>query len=207
MVREVVLDVEATGALIREGHRVTEVAVIELIDGAPTGKTFHAYINPERSVPKEVVDAQGKSIPHPAYFPDEFLADKPLFSGIAKELREFIGDATIVITCRTFDGYTLDVEIMNMEMKKAGLSQFKDEQWLNVRRWSEAMFGDDKASLDKVLDRYGVDRSERDAKGHSALLDTQLLSVIYPKLLIDYTKFLEASKKSEVASKSTPPTI
>jgi DNA polymerase-3 subunit epsilon len=205
MAREIILDVESTGALIRDGHRMTEVAVIELIDGVPTGKSFHSYINPERSVPKEVTDDKGKSVPHPAYFSDEFLADKPLFAAIAKELRDFIGDDKIIITCRTFSGYTLDTEIMNMEMKKAGLPPFKDEQWVNVRRWSEAMFGDDKASLNKVLDHYGVDRSERDAKGHGALLDTQLLSIVYPSLLRDYAKFVEKKSVSDPKSRQTPP--
>ena len=43
--REIILDTETTGLNPSEGHRVIEIAAIEVIDFLPTGKTFHKYIN------------------------------------------------------------------------------------------------------------------------------------------------------------------
>ena len=205
MLREIVLDTEATGDNLQNGDRLTEVAAIELVDGLPTGKVFHAYINPERSVPKELTDSQGKVIPHPAYFTDEFMADKPVFTAIAKGLKAFIGDSPIVITCRTINGLTLDIDFLDMEIKKAGFAPIKAEQWINVRRWSEAMFGDDKASLNKILDHYKIDRSVRDKEGHSATLDARLLAAAYPKLLADYNKFKKALQPTPHSKKPLAP--
>jgi len=206
MLREIVLDTETTGLYVHEGHRVTEVAAIELIDGTPSGKSFHSYLNPERDVPEKVLNGSGEWVKHPSGLTNELLSDKPLFAAIARELKDFIGNSSIVITCRTNpDGYTLDVAFLNMEMENAGLPPFRDDQWINVRRWSEIMFGDSRASLDTVLDHYKVDRSERDRHGHGALLDAQLLAEAYPKLLNDYMRFAK-KKVPNLNSKISPPT-
>ena len=197
--REIVLDIETTGLLIGEGHRILEIAAIEMEGHKPTGREFYALINPDRDIPPDNSKIHGIT--------QEKVAGKPLFAAIAKELKDFIGDDPIIITCRTKDGYTLDVEFLNMELKKAGLEPPQPGQWLNVRRWSEAMFGNDNATLNKVLDHYKVDRSERDLKGHGAALDARLLSVIYSDLLKDYARFLESQKKSAPNSKQSPPTI
>lgn len=194
MSRVVIIDTEATGLLIEDGHRFVEVAAIEMVDGKLTGQVFHTLINPDRDIPDEVVKIHGIT--------NEMVADKPFFAAIAKELRDFIGDAPIVITCRTGkDGYVLDRDMMAMEMKGAGLPPFPDTQWLNVRLWSEAMFGNDEARLDRILDRYNIDRSERDKKGHSAILDAQLLAEVYLRLKADYQAFLS----QQSSAKPTPP--
>ncbi len=191
--REVVLDTEATGLLTAEGHRLVSVTAVEMVDRKLTGREFEVIINPGRDIPAETTKIHGIT--------DEMVKDKPLFAAIAKDLKKFIGDDPIIITCRTVDGLTLDVDFLDMEMKKAGLAPFKPEQWVNVRRWSEAMFGSDNARLDKVLDRYKIDRSERDKEGHSATLDARLLAAAYPLLLADYTKF----KKPQQANKPPVP--
>jgi len=201
MTREIVLDIETTGLFTDEGHRILEVTAVEMAGRKPTGIELHVMVNPERDIPAEVSKIHGIT--------NDKVADKPFFAQIAKELRDFIGDSPIIITCRTGangkPNYTLDIAFMNMEMEKAGLPPFKDEQWINVRRWSEAMFGNDKASLDKVLDRYKIDRSERDANGHGSTLDARLLAEVYPKLLNDYMKFSEKQKPFNSNSKPTSP--
>ena len=42
--REIVLDTETTGLRPSDGHRVIEIAAIEIIDFLPTGKTYQQYI-------------------------------------------------------------------------------------------------------------------------------------------------------------------
>ena len=54
--REIVLDTETTGLDPFAGHRVVEIGCIELINGIPSGQTFHRYLNPERSMPPEALD-------------------------------------------------------------------------------------------------------------------------------------------------------
>src|SRR3954470_24430604 len=50
IVREIVFDTETTGLEFSAGHRLIEVGCVELLNHIPTGRTFHAYINPRRSV-------------------------------------------------------------------------------------------------------------------------------------------------------------
>lgn len=179
--REIVLDIETTGLFTHEGHRMVEVAAVEMVNGRPTGREFYTLINPARDIPAEVSKIHGIT--------NEKVAGKPLFAEVAAELRQFIADAPVVITCRTKDEYTLDKAFLNKELAEAGQRAIPESQWLNVRRWSEVMFGEKAATLDKVLDRYEVSRKERDEKGHSAILDARLLSEVYPRLLKDYMSF------------------
>jgi DNA polymerase-3 subunit epsilon len=198
MPRQIVLDIETTELYVHEGHRIVEIAAVEMKNGKPTGREFHVYLNPDRPISPEISKIHGLT--------NEFLADKPRFPEIAKELYSFIGNSPIVITCRTEDnGYVLDKAFLSAEMEQAGLPPFKDEQWINVRKWSESMFGDKQATLNKVLDRYKIDRSERDNNGHGALLDARLLAMVYPKLRDDYTKFSSGQKTIQPASKNNPP--
>ena len=92
-----------------------------------------------------------------------------------------------------------------MEMEKAGEPAIPDSQFVNVRRWSEAMFGDKHATLDWVLDHYRVNHKERDRKGHGALLDARLLSDVYPKLCRDHLKFLRGLEEAQKPSPKKPP--
>ena len=69
--RQIVLDTETTGLRPSEGHRVIEIAAIEIIDYLPTGKNYQQYINPQRDVPETSFKVHGLSY--------EFLRDKPLF--------------------------------------------------------------------------------------------------------------------------------
>lgn len=178
--REIILDTETTGIYVGHGHRLVEIGAIELIDGVPTGHHFHAYINPCRDVPDEVVAIHGLS--------GAFLADKPVFADIAQELIEFIDNAPIIILCGTTkSGYTLDIAFLEMEMIRSGIKPYHESQWTNVLPWAQTLLGWGKASLNKVLDHYKIDRTGRgDKGGHGALLDAQLLAAAYPLLRRDY---------------------
>ncbi len=176
--REIVLDVETTGLFTAEGHRIVEIAAVEVAGHRPTGREFYSLVNPERDIPEEVVKVHG--------IDNAKVENQPTFKEIAAELRRFIGDSTVVITCRTKDNYTLDIAFLNMEFERAGQPPVPESQWVNVRRWSENMFGEKAATLDKVLDRYSISRKERDDNGHSAILDARLLAQAYPLLLKDY---------------------
>ena len=101
--REIVLDTETTGFEPAEGDRIVEIGAVELIGHIPTGRTYHQYINPKRSMPKEAFEVHGLG--------DEFLADKPVFADIAGAFLDFIGDAQLVIHNASFDMKFLNAEL------------------------------------------------------------------------------------------------
>src|SRR3954470_12446091 len=101
--REIVLDTETTGLDPFAGDRIVEVGAVELFNHTPTGRSFHAYINPQRDVPAEAVAVHGLTA--------SFLADKPVFAAIAAEFAEFIGDARLVIHNAAFDMKFLNAEL------------------------------------------------------------------------------------------------
>ena len=105
--REIVLDTETTGLDPLTGHRVVELGCIELVNLVATGKTFHAYFNPEMIMPAGAQDVHGLS--------DAFLADKPRFAERAEEFLDFIGDSQLVIHNAQFD-----LGFLNAELARVG---------------------------------------------------------------------------------------
>jgi len=93
--REVVIDTETTGLDPQAGHRIVEIACLELIHHVPTGRKLHRYVNPERDVPADAMAVHGLDA--------EFLAEHPPFAAIAEELTEFIAGDSLVIHNAEFD--------------------------------------------------------------------------------------------------------
>ena len=102
--REIVLDTETTGLDPLDGHRIAEIGAVELVERSPTGKTFHRYLCPERSMPADAVAVHG--------LPTEFLADKPPFDYVADEFLAFAGDAPLVAHNAGFDIAFLNAKIL-----------------------------------------------------------------------------------------------
>ena len=103
MQREIVLDTETTGLDPAQGHRVVELGAVELVNHLPTGRTFHAYLNPERDMPEEAFRVHGLSA--------EFLADHPVFAEVVDAFLEFLGDGKLVIHNAAFDVRFLNAEL------------------------------------------------------------------------------------------------
>lgn len=222
--REVIYDTETTGKYVRDGDRVVEIGALELIDGVPTGRTFHFYLNPERHIPDEVVAIHGIT--------NEKVANAPKFRDVLPEFLDFFRGAVAIAHNAEFDeGF------LNNELKLAGhqesfwsiVEDTVDTMYMSRSVWREAVeepadasvppsssadassepipsssASEDtsaestspaskvskskakapvkrkekiKHSLDAVLDRCQVDRTERTF--HGALLDSQLLMQAY----------------------------
>src|SRR3546814_19896391 len=86
--REIVFDTETTGIDPASGHRLVEIGLVEMIGRVETGRTWHAYFNPSRSMPPEAEAIQGLS--------EKFMADQPQFAELVGELLEFNGDPRLV---------------------------------------------------------------------------------------------------------------
>jgi DNA polymerase-3 subunit epsilon len=165
--REVVLDTETTGLDPLAGHRVVEIGCIELVNRVPTGRTYHAYFNPDRTMPIEAERVHGLG--------DAFLADKKRFHEHVAELMEFLGDSPLVAHNAQFDFGFLNWELDACGQPQVGLERMIDTLVLARRRHPGA-----KHSLDALCMRYGIDRSHRVL--HGALLDAELLAQVYVEL-------------------------
>lgn len=165
--REIVFDTETTGLSPTDGHRLVEIGCVELINRVETGRTFHAYFNPGRTMPAEAEAVHGLS--------SIFLSDKPFFPDIAHELLDFVGDAPLVAHNATFDFTFLNAELDWCGRDAICMTRMVDTLALARQRHPGA-----KHSLDALCNRYGIDRSHRIK--HGALLDAQLLAQLYVEL-------------------------
>ncbi|WP_370160973.1 DNA polymerase III subunit epsilon [Limimaricola soesokkakensis] len=166
--REIVLDTETTGFEPAEGDRIVEIGAVELLNHMPTGRTYHQYINPERSMPQGAFEVHGLG--------DEFLRDKPVFAAIAQDFVDFIGDARLVIHNAAFDMKFLNAELSWVKMPKIPMDRALDTLVIARKR-----FPGSPASLDALCRRFGIDNSSRTL--HGALLDSEILAEVYLELI------------------------
>jgi DNA polymerase III subunit epsilon len=165
--REIVLDTETTGLDPAEGHRIVEIACIELVHHVPTGRKFHRYVNPEREMPADALSVHGLTA--------EFLARQPPFSAILDELLAFIGSDPLVIHNAEFDLAFLNAELARIDRQPIGVG-FIDTLAIARRR-----FPGSPASLDALCRRFSIDLSMR--MEHGAAVDCSLLAAVYLELL------------------------
>ncbi|HWW65519.1 MAG TPA: DNA polymerase III subunit epsilon [Sphingomonadaceae bacterium] len=165
--REIVFDTETTGLSPLDGHRLVEIGCVELVNRVETGRTFHAYFNPGRSMPSEAEAVHGLS--------QTFLSDKPLFTDIAVELVAFLGECKLVAHNASFD-----FGFLNHELGQAGHATIDMTRMVDTLAIARARHPGAKHSLDALCNRYGIDRSHRIK--HGALLDAQLLAQLYVEL-------------------------
>lgn len=165
--REIVLDTETTGLDPTGGHRIVEIACVELFNHVPTGRVFHRYVNPERDMPAEAQAIHGLSV--------EFLAAHPPFAAIADELVAFIGGDRLVIHNAEFDLRFINAELKRLERPPLDC-EAEDTLLLARRRFPGAQ-----ASLDALCRRFEIDLSTRTK--HGAKLDCDLLAAVYLELI------------------------
>jgi len=166
--REIVFDTETTGFEPGDGHRIVEIGCVELMDHMPTGRTWQAYLNPERDVPIESQRVHGLS--------NEFLADKALFAQVHEEFLEFLGDATLVIHNASFD-----IKFINAELKRVGRPAIPLSRAIDTIEIAKRKFPGARYSLDELCKRFSIDLSVRTK--HGALLDAQLTAEVYLELI------------------------
>ncbi|MDQ7080217.1 MAG: DNA polymerase III subunit epsilon [Paracoccaceae bacterium] len=166
--REIVLDTETTGLNPDNGDRIVEIGAVELLNHVPTGRTYHQYINPERSMPKEAEAVHGLS--------DEFLADKPVFAAIVDAFLEFIAEDPLVIHNASFD-----MRFINAELLKTGRQPLPMARAIDTLEIARKRYPGAQNSLDALCRRFSVDNSGREK--HGALLDSELLAEVYLELM------------------------
>ena len=189
--REIILDTETTGLSTKDGHRIVEIGCIELVDLVPTKKTFHSYINPERSVSKDALDVHG--------YTDEFLSSKKKFFEIAEDFLKFIDNAKIVIHNASFD-----ISFLNNELSLCGKNLIKKDSVVDTLEIARNKFPGSSNSLDALCKRYRIDNSKRTK--HTAIIDCELLLKVYVNLIgqkepsLNFTNYKEKSNLNAIVS-------
>ena len=164
--RQIFLDTETTGLDPNQGHRIIEIAAIEIQNRQQTNNRFHAYLNPERDIDPAAQEVHGISM--------EFLQDKPFFIDISEEFLSFIGDAEVIIHNAPFD-----VGFINMELGKIGDKKIEEcclEITDSLKLAKEIRPGQ-RNSLDALCRAYGINNSQRSL--HGVLLDAELLGEVF----------------------------
>ena len=164
--RQIILDTETTGLEPRLGHRIIEVAGVEMVNRRLTGRHFHRYLNPGRDSDEGALQVHGLTT--------EFLSDKPKFAEVADELLEYITGAELIIHNAPFDIGFLDAELALVRKKK--LATFCPVV-IDTLRMAKDLHPGKRNGLDSLCERYQIDNSARTL--HGALLDAELLAEVY----------------------------
>ena len=167
MTRQLILDTETTGLDPASGHRIIEIGCVELINRKLSGNRFHVYLNPDREIDAGAVSVHGLS--------SEFLADKPRFPDIAKDLIDFIKDSELVIHNASFDIGFLNNEFSLLGTEYKPVTEFCSV--LDTLLMARKKHPGQRNSLDALCKRYGVESKHRTL--HGALLDAEILAEVY----------------------------
>jgi len=165
--REIVFDTETTGLDPYQGDRLVEIGCVELLNGFPTGNSFHRYLNPEREMPDGAFKVHGLST--------EFLRDKPVFADVCDEFLAFVGDAPLIAHNAMFD-----LGFINAELERCKKALLQRERLVDTLMLARRRYPAGPNSLDHLCMRFSIDASRRTK--HGALLDAELLAEVYVEL-------------------------
>jgi len=161
--RKIVVDTETTGLDPKQGHRIIELAAIELDGRKLSLRRFHRYLNPEREIEAGAVAVHGLTY--------ERLQNEAKFADIAASFMEFIEGAELIIHNAPFD-----MSFINHELDLIGLPPLQNAV-MDTLKVAREMHPGKKNSLNALCSRYEIDNSHRSL--HGALLDTELLAEVY----------------------------
>jgi DNA polymerase III subunit epsilon len=164
--RQIFLDTETTGLYPAQGHRIIEIAAVEMINRRPTNNHYHVYLNPEREIDPAAQEVHGITL--------EFLQDKPLFEAVAQELVAFVRDAEVIIHNAPFD-----VGFLNSELGRIGLQPIETVcgKITDTLKMAKDSRPGQRNNLNALCSHFGIDNSKRTL--HGALLDAELLAEVY----------------------------
>lgn len=164
--RQIILDTETTGLDPSQGHRIVELACVELENRKLTGRHLHLYLNPDRDSDPEALAVHGLTT--------EFLSGHPRFEEVAHQLVEYVQGAEVIIHNAAFD-----TKFLNSELARIGLPPFSSmcvkitDSLLHARELHPGK----RNSLDALCERYGISNAHRTL--HGALLDSELLADVW----------------------------
>ena len=189
--KEIVLDTETTGISVKEGHRIVEIACVELENQIPTGRKLNYCLNPQRKVSEKAFRVHG--------YTDEFLLKQKKFADIKNEFLSFIKDKTLIIHNAEFDLSHLNNELSICEEGKIS------NNVVDTLILAREKFPGSQVSLDALCKRFRIDNSQRTK--HNALLDCSLLAKVYINLIDQKEPKLNFETQNDLINHSTNKTI
>ena len=165
--KQIFLDTETTGLDYKSGHKLIEIACVELENRKFTGREFQSYVNPNRSIDPGAVKVHGLS--------QEFLSDKPLFTDICLDLLEFIKGAELLI-----HNAEVDLGFINNELALNNIpDRVEDhaEKITDTLLMARQIHPGQRNSLEVLTERYNVQGYDRSY--HGALVDSKILGEVY----------------------------
>lgn len=188
--RQIVLDTETTGLDPKSGHKIIEIAALEMVNRRITGDYYHQYINPLRDIERDAAQVHGIT--------NEMLQDKPVFKDIVNDFLSYVKGAELIIHNAPFD-----VGFINVEMASVAKSLGKIESYCQVTdtlKMARQLHMGQRNSLDALCKRYGVDNSNRDL--HGALIDSELLAKVYLAMTGGQGSLFAEAKAAEEPTKT-----
>ena len=180
--RLVVLDTETTGLNPQEGHRIIEIGCVEVVNRRLTGRRFHTYINPERIIDVGAIEVHGIT--------NQFLADKPVFSGIAEDFIAFIQGAELIIHNAPFDVGFINAEFSKLNNHIGAVTEYS--KVFDTLAYARKKHPGQRNSLDALCKRYSIDNSHREL--HGALLDAEILADVFLLMTGGQSSLLDESQ-------------
>ena len=189
MAREIVLDTETTGFEPTMGHRMVEIACLEIDDFVPTGRSFHTYIDPARDMPLDAERVHGLSA--------AFLRGKPRFEHpeVVDAFLAVVGDAPMIAHNANFDR-----NFINHELALCGRGRLRETRFIDTLELARMRFPGMHNSLDSLCKRFKISLSEREK--HGALVDAKLLAAVYLELKGGRERRLELTSAAMVTAVS-----
>jgi len=168
--RKIVLDTETSGLYPEDGHRIVELAAIEIRDGGCPTNLLHQFFNPGREVDEDAAEVHGMTW--------EELKDEPSFADHANQIAEFLRDAELIIHNAPFD-----VGFLNAEFQRVGLPPVEEicVRVTDTLAMAKKLHPGKSNNLDALCEKYEVDTSQMIT--HGAMLDAEILSEIYRKMI------------------------
>jgi DNA polymerase III epsilon subunit family exonuclease len=160
-----VVDLETTGMSPDRGHRVTEVAAVE-VSGGEVGGGFSTLEDPGRAIPPRVVELTGIT--------DAMVDGAPSFGEVAGRLRGALEGRVFVAHNVPFDW-----RFLTEEMRRAEGSLPEGPRLCTLRLARRALPGLGSKGLDAVARHYGVEIEGR----HRAAGDARATAVVLLRLL------------------------
>ena len=164
--RQIFLDTETTGLNPAQGHRIIEIAAVEVVNRRLTRNHFHVYLNPDRDIDPGAQEVHGITL--------EFLQDKPHFADTVSDLLDFVAGAELIIHNAPFD-----VGFLNHELGMLGMAPIEAgcAGIIDTLKMAKEQRPGQRNNLDALCRFYGIDNSARTL--HGALLDAELLAEVY----------------------------
>jgi DNA polymerase-3 subunit epsilon len=164
--RQLLIDTETTGLDPKQGHRIIEIAAVELVNRRLTGRHLHYRLDPERVIDFAATDVHGLT--------RDDLRGRPRFADVAAEFIDFSRGSEWVIHNAPFDIAFFDHEFDLCGYPRSASIYGRLVDTLSLARDT---FPGKRNNLDALCERFGVSHVHRTL--HGALLDAQLLAECY----------------------------